>query len=637
MHLEYEIGKKFNNKKRWLLLSVAFFFILATSLAGTYFYFEKKYEKKIYPGVYLGQENLGGKTFAEAEKIIREKITKIEIEGIKFNYKNHTRFLNPTVSSLNGDLAYQIMTFKPMETASLAMVIGREGNFWQRQLIKFKALKDKKKINLIHNLNSEESKKILEITYQKLEIPAEDATLNFEEKGKLINFKVKKEKQGLAIDFDEGIKKLKENISNLNFEEIELKSYSDYPEIYKNECLNILPKAQKMLEKSPLTLTATSSKYYYGRKKIEEKKWNITKEIFASWFILKKDHSTTSEKEKIIVDLDIKKIEKYIEKNFSKDINIEPEPAKFEMKNGKVSKFQQNKTGWLLNPEINSLKLITDFKNGSSTISLIVEEIKSPVSIDEVNDYGLKEIIGTGRSNFAGSPANRKHNIKTGSNSVDGLLIAPNEEFSLVKALGKINKDTGYLPELVIKGNQTIPEYGGGLCQVATTLFRAALKSGLNITARRNHSYRVSYYEPAGTDAAVYEPWPDVRFINDTEKHILIQVRFDGNDLYFNFWGTNDGRTVETTDPTIYNITKPGPTKIVETLDLAVGEKKCTEHAHNGADAYFDHKIIYISKEIKEKRYSSHYVPWQEVCLIGVEKLSTEENSTATSTEESAN
>jgi len=239
---------------------------------------------------------------------------------------------------------------------------------------------------------------------------------------------------------------------------------------------------------------------------------------------------------------------------------------------------------------------------------------------------GIKEIIGTGHSNFAGSPKNRRHNIAVGAAAVNGLLLKPGEEFSLVKTLGEVEARTGYLPELVIKENKTIPEYGGGLCQVGTTVFRAALNSGLPITARRNHSYRVAYYEPAGMDAAVYIPNPDVRFLNDTGSYVLIQARIEGNDFYFDFWGLKDTRKITVSKPVVYNIVRPASTKIVETTDLAPGQKKCTEKAHNGADAYFDYTVVYnpgtADEKIEEKRFSSHYVPWQEVCLIGVTKLS---------------
>ncbi|MCD4694365.1 VanW family protein, partial [bacterium] len=185
-----------------------------------------------------------------------------------------------------------------------------------------------------------------------------------------------------------------------------------------------------------------------------------------------------------------------------------------------------------------------------------------------------------------------------------------------------------YKAELVIKGNKTVPEFGGGLCQVATTMFRTAITTGLKITERSSHSYRVFYYEPAGTDATIYVPKPDFMFINDTPNHILIQYRIEGNDLFFDLWGTNDGRKVTSTDPVIYNITNPAPTKIIETTDLKPGERKCTESAHKGAEAYFDYIVEYNDKEKKERRFYSKYSPWRAVCLEGVEKLSTENNNT---------
>ena len=81
--------------------------------------------------------------------------------------------------------------------------------------------------------------------------------------------------------------------------------------------------------------------------------------------------------------------------------------------------------------------------------------------------------------------------------------------------------EAGYLPELVIKGDEIKPEIAGGLCQVGTTMFRAAMNSGLKITERQNHSLVVSYYNDLsngnpGTDATIYDPHPDFRFLNDT-------------------------------------------------------------------------------------------------------------------------
>jgi vancomycin resistance protein YoaR len=132
----------------------------------------------------------------------------------------------------------------------------------------------------------------------------------------------------------------------------------------------------------------------------------------------------------------------------------------------------------------------------------------------------------------------------------------------------------------------------------------------------------VSYYEPAGTDATIYEPSPDMKFINDTEHHILIHAYIVGTEVIYEFWGTDDGRTVTVGKPRIYNITAAPPTKLVETTDLEPGKKRCTESAHAGADAAFDYKVEYADGTVHEETFHSHYRPWQAVCLVGVESLS---------------
>jgi len=117
-------------------------------------------------------------------------------------------------------------------------------------------------------------------------------------------------------------------------------------------------------------------------------------------------------------------------------------------------------------------------------------------------------------------------------------MIKPDEDFSFNKALGAVDASTGYLPELVILADKTVPEFGGGLCQVSSTAYRAALNSGLPILERHAHAYPVSYYKPYGVDATIYLPSPDMRFTNDTGKYIYVQTKIIGTKLYFDFFGT---------------------------------------------------------------------------------------------------
>ena len=295
--------------------------------------------------------------------------------------------------------------------------------------------------------------------------------------------------------------------------------------------------------------------------------------------------------------------------------------GRFEIKDGVVTEKSAGISGQLVDVEKTSAALATAWLGATPVEANVVMASQPPdVTGVDTSRLGQLEILGTGHSNFAGSPKNRRHNIATGAAALHGLLIKPGEEFSLANALGPIEASTGYLPELVIKGDKTIPEYGGGLCQIGTTTFRAAMAAGLPITERRAHSYNVSYYlenGKPGTDATIYPPHPDLRFTNDTGRYILIQTRIEGSDIYFDFWGTKDGRTAERTTPRVWDWVDPPPTKEIVSTELSPGERKCTERAHRGVKAEFSYTIKYADSTVKEQTFRSVYKPWQEVCLVG--------------------
>lgn len=602
---------------QWLPEIAIIFFIVSITLIWLLFAFEKIYADKIYPGIWLGRVDLSGHTKEQAQSIISNTVDQINQSGIIFYYNQEQVTILPTITSTESDFAYQIIDLKVNETIDQAYALGRNSDFFTNLKNKIKTWAFKRPLNLIVEINQDEVKKILVENFSQLDMPAENAKLIKDQNN---NYLVSEEKFGKIIDYEKALKQLKHNLSQVSNASVELLTSTDYPEIYKKDCLNTDSKAKQVLSLAPLTL------------KYDNRQWIIYKNQLDGWLTLKinSETSSTEKEDKVIVGLDKEVVEKYLEDIIASTTDRVPVEAKFEIKDGRVLEFQGSRDGFKLNLAASFNEMKIALKEKKSQIELIKTELKSKVHTTDINDFGISEIIGIGESSFAGSPANRRHNIRNGANSLNGILIKPDEEFSLNNALGEIDATTGYLPELVIKGNQTIAEYGGGLCQIGTTMFRVALATGLPITHRRNHSYRVRYYEPAGTDATIYSPWPDMKFINDTSNYILIQSRIEGDDLYFDFWGTSDGRTVEMTESVIYNITKPNPTKYIETLDLEPGKKKCTEHAVNGADAYFDYKVTYSNEEIKERRFSSHYVPWQEVCLIGVEELSKDEEDNET-------
>lgn len=253
----------------------------------------------------------------------------------------------------------------------------------------------------------------------------------------------------------------------------------------------------------------------------------------------------------------------------------------------------------------------------AAVIPLVVRVTSAPDSDAVAEEFGIRELIGWGTSDFTGSPANRKTNIKNGVDLLWGWLIAPGEEFGLIPKLRPFDASGGYVPELVIKGNRTIKEYGGGLCQIGTTAFRAVMGAGLPVTQRQNHSFRVRYYEPAGTDATLYDPAPDFKFVNDTGHHVLFITKMIGEKLRFELWGTRDGRVQYQSPVRIFNVTQPPEPKLIPTSALAPGERRCFENGYAGATTTFTYSVTYPDGTKKDQEFRSYYKPWQAQCLVG--------------------
>jgi vancomycin resistance protein YoaR len=308
--------------------------------------------------------------------------------------------------------------------------------------------------------------------------------------------------------------------------------------------------------------------------------------------------------------------------------------AKLTIVGKKAKEFSPSRDGQKVDID-SSINLIAgSLLSPSHEVELQVETVKPKTSLAETNKLGINTLIAQGVSDFRGSPKNRLHNIKVGAAKFDGLIIAPGQLVSFLKELGPVDASTGYLPELVIKEDKTTPEFGGGLCQVSTTTFRAVLNGGLTINERRNHSYRVTYYEPAGTDATVYDPYPDFKFTNDTPGSILIHTYITGTQLHFDFYGTDTKRRVEMKGPFITNDASMPDPIYIDTSTLPPGQIKQIETAHRGASAILYRKVYDAEgKVIHDDTIKSSYIPWPAKYLRGVpeaDKVDTDLNNVDT-------
>ncbi len=244
-------------------------------------------------------------------------------------------------------------------------------------------------------------------------------------------------------------------------------------------------------------------------------------------------------------------------------------------------------------------------------------------SLADVNTLGISERIGIGESEYAHSIPNRVKNVSLTTSKIHAKIVNPGQEFSFNQYLGEVSAKTGFLPAYVIKEGQTVLGDGGGVCQVSSTLFRAVLNSGLPVTERRGHSYRVGYYEEnskPGFDATVYSPHPDFRFRNDTDTPILVNAVADPKTLsmYIELWGKSDGRKAEVINYKQWDA-QPAPAPMYQDdPTLPPGKLKQIDFAAPGLKTSFDYVVTYPDGRKQTKNFATSYIPWRAVYLRGV-------------------
>jgi len=330
---------------------------------------------------------------------------------------------------------------------------------------------------------------------------------------------------------------------------------------------------------------------------------------FSSWI----DYDTAPIRETI----------SYIEDKYNK-------PAKnalFKFENGRVVSFRQEENGL----QIESNSILEDFagsienlksREGYKMITVTSKIIEPETTLAEANSFGIEEFIAEGKSNYTHSIPGRIHNVILASSKFNGVLIPKGKVFSFNETVGDISALTGYQQAYIIKAGKTVLGDGGGVCQVSTTLFRAALNAGLPIVERWAHAYRVGYYEndsKPGFDATVFAPSVDLKIKNDTSASILIETEVDKDNylLTFKLYGKKDSRKVEITPVVLYDVQPPPPPLYQDDPTLKKGQTKQVDFAAWGGKAYFGYKVTYPNKELVEKKFFSAYKPWQAIFLQG--------------------
>jgi vancomycin resistance protein YoaR len=212
-------------------------------------------------------------------------------------------------------------------------------------------------------------------------------------------------------------------------------------------------------------------------------------------------------------------------------------------------------------------------------------------------------------------------NIHIPAWDIDGYVIAPGEWFEFWQGIGPVTLARGYGYGGAIIGGRSVPNgaLAGGICSTSTTLFNAAMRSGLEIGERTNHSYYIERY-PMGLDATVLktDTWEtDMTFRNDTANPVVIRSYTGNGWIRFDIWGVSDGRTVRLSAPTTWNHGTAVWTTVTNP-NLAPGTSKITEYPHNGFDSSVTRWVYDADGNVlHENVWISHYRTVNGITEVG--------------------
>ena len=181
-----------------------------------------------------------------------------------------------------------------------------------------------------------------------------------------------------------------------------------------------------------------------------------------------------------------------------------------------------------------------EWHGGLGEVELPADETEAEDTSSELTK--VRNVLGSGETVFDSTNEGRATNISLAAEHINGTVLYPGEEFSSVQTIGPTTEENGFMPGASFAGDRIVETYGGGVCQVTSTLYHAVLEAELEVTERHNHTMPIHYAEP-GMDATMSEQDLDFRFVNNTGAPIYIEGETQDDTVSFRIYGE------ETRDP----------------------------------------------------------------------------------------
>jgi vancomycin resistance protein YoaR len=438
----------------------------------------------------------------------------------------------------------------------------------------------------------------------ELEQPPRDAALSFAE-GKVLPTAARPGRQTLvdssAIDIMRGLQTLEP-------QSVVLRTRTLAPAITDAGMAQAITDARALLA-GPLVLRRA------------EQSWTWQPNKLAELLAIKAEHGTMK------VEIDPERLTRAVEK-LAQLVDTGTAEPRVAFRGGKLRITQPGQTGWQLKQPEAVTAIMEALRQPRREIALPVQELTPQVTAKTLPSLGIAELVGEGRSSFAGSAEYRITNIKAGAARINGVLIPPGSEFSFNTQLGEVDDSNGFVKGYAVIGQRTQLEWGGGVCQDSTTVFRAAFWAGLPITERHAHPFYISWYDDysfpnesgPGLDATIYTGVSDLKFLNDTGHWLLMEAVADEAEqvLSVRLYGTKPNRSVSIRGPEVSNVVAPPAEPVIVTdSSEPAGTVKQTDTARKGMDITVYRVITENGVEKPPEPFFTRFKAWPNVFVKG--------------------
>lgn len=559
-------------QSRWVriatrvILGVA---ILCIAAAAALFAFDRSYENRIYPGVQVGGVDVSGMTRAEAEEALTLKALQIESQRAYLDALD--RHWAPTL----GELGVHVNVSRALDDA---FSVGRDDGSRTRVGAVLSAVRQDASIPLIVEISNDELTAWAASVDEELHINPIDAELSIVD-GVV---SVSAESPGKVVNVASLQDILLTSLESLQGPTASLPIIDQQPSVFATDFDDARAELDEMLS-APITLT-------YGKKS-----WDISPAEYGQFIEVEVDEELSGP-EAVSITIDELGLAQWLDSILSPEVNQDPVNAKVAWNNnGGLKATVPGKDGIRLLPQSLAKSMGEAIRGEHRSIELPVQKLEPEINGSNLGALGITTELGRGTSNFDGSEESRATNIEVGAQVLNGALVRPGGEFSFNHALGEITADLGFVDAQVIAGERIGRDIGGGICQLSTTVFRAALLSGMKFTEWHPHRYRLGFYEldgwSPGLDAAIFQPEGDpfsgidLRFVNpSSDSWLLVESYTDGPIAVVVIYGPKLGYTIDISNPE-FGAELP-PTEPVEVVneDLPAGTIKQTEWAGPGLE-----------------------------------------------------